>query len=204
MTLIPHISQYQFKDSGFVLRNKTHIIYTILLALVLFFPKTVTPVLHHENNFETSQSTVEVEEDKASRYIMSLNKSLSLNQATELVSHIREYSETFNLDYRLVLALIKVESTFDPDASNKGAKGLTQVVPYWHKDKIEDARYRLKVYSIFEPKLNIYVGSWILRECINRAGNLHGALVKYNASDTANEYADKVLKEYHSLVKKEI
>ncbi len=43
---------------------------------------------------------------------------------------IRHYSEQYGVDWRLVVAVITVESGFDHSAeSHKGAKGFTQVMP---------------------------------------------------------------------------
>jgi soluble lytic murein transglycosylase-like protein len=43
---------------------------------------------------------------------------------------VKEYSNQYSIDYLLILAIIKHESSFDEHAvSNRGARGLMQVMP---------------------------------------------------------------------------
>lgn len=91
----------------------------------------------------------------------------------------------------LMLSIIGIESTFNPNAkSYVGATGLTQVMPNIHKAKVKELGVDL--HSI---RGNIQVGIAILREYIDRDnGNIKKALQRYNGS-----YYDKSLK-YSGLV----
>jgi soluble lytic murein transglycosylase-like protein len=103
------------------------------------------------------------------------------------------------LDPLLILAVIAVESGFNPiAASDFGAKGLMQIVPRFHLDKLaahggEDA--------ILHPATNILVGAQILRDYIRRAGTLEEGLQLYAgaAEDPAQSYAQKVINEKQRL-----
>jgi len=98
------------------------------------------------------------------------------------------------LDPLLVIAVIAVESRFNPIAqSDGGAVGLMQVIPHYHADKF-DASERA---SVLEPHMNIHVGARILKEYIARAGNEVAGLQLYNGSsaDATNAYANRVLGE---------
>ena len=102
------------------------------------------------------------------------------------------------LDPLLVIAVIAVESRFNPIAqSDGGAVGLMQVIPRYHADKF-DASERT---AVLDPHTNIHVGARILKEYIARAGNEVAGLQLYNGSsaDATNAYANRVLGEKHWL-----
>lgn len=97
------------------------------------------------------------------------------------------------IDPLLIVAVMAVESRFNPFAeSQSGAQGLMQVIPRFHMDKIgkgngEDA--------LFDPELNVRVGTLVLREGLRRYGSLQGALQYYGGalSDPEAGYARKVM-----------
>jgi soluble lytic murein transglycosylase-like protein len=103
------------------------------------------------------------------------------------------------LDPLLILAVISVESRFNPIAeSNMGAKGLMQVIPKFHYEKLaehggEDA--------VLNPRTNMLVGAQILKEYIVRAGSLEAGLQMYNGAsgDATQGYAQKVITERQGL-----
>lgn len=69
---------------------------------------------------------------------------------------------THDLDPHLVLAVLRTESRFDAKArSHEGAKGLMQVIPRWHKDK-------LRGRDVFNARVNIEVGTQILADCFQK------------------------------------
>ena len=99
------------------------------------------------------------------------------------------------VDPLLILAVISVESRFNPVAeSSFGAKGLMQIIPKFHKDKLvehggDDA--------LLDPEVNIQVGAQVLREYIRRFGGTESALQAYaGALEEPNAmYAKQVLLE---------
>jgi soluble lytic murein transglycosylase-like protein len=92
-----------------------------------------------------------------------------------------------------------VESRFNPVAESLvGAKGLMQVVPRQHLDKLvehggEDA--------VLDPATNIALGARILKEYIRRTGSLEAGLQFYNGAlaDPSSQYAQKVFAEKERL-----
>ena len=93
----------------------------------------------------------------------------------------------------LILAVISVESGFKPEAKNRNATGLMQIIPFWHKEKVEAVGGTSQLAKI---ENNIAAGTKILKEYIERSrGNIFNAVYRYNASAHADAYAKKVLNE---------
>jgi hypothetical protein len=104
-----------------------------------------------------------------------------------------------SIDPLLVLAVIAVESRFNPVAeSSKGAKGLMQVIPRYHEEKLLAHGGE---HALLEPEVNIQVGTQILREYMARAGVMETALQMYNGAldEPTARYAGKVLAERERL-----
>ena len=103
------------------------------------------------------------------------------------------------LDPLLILAVMAVESSLNPSAESEyGAKGLMQVVPRFHLDKLA---YHGGEESVLDPRTNIRVGAEILRDYIQRAGDLRTGLQMYAGAveDAASQYAQRVLAEKSRL-----
>ncbi len=104
------------------------------------------------------------------------------------------------LDPLLILAVIAVESRFNPFAeSSMGAQGLMQVMSKVHKDKFDDHG---GVKAALNPVANIKVGSQILKEYVQRGGSVEAGLKSYVGAalhDTDYGYGAKVLAEYRRL-----
>lgn len=97
---------------------------------------------------------------------------------------IRHYSERYGFDWRLILAMIKQESRFSPQAeSQKGAYGLMQIMPV---TEVEVARI-LDVDDLSHPRNNIRGGIFYLKRlygifsAADEADRLKLALAAYNA-----------------------
>lgn len=97
------------------------------------------------------------------------------------------------IDPLLIVAVMAVESRFNPFAeSASGAQGLMQVIPRFHKDKIGKAKGE---DALFDPALNVRVGTLVLREGLRRYGSMQAALQYYGGalSDPEAGYARKVM-----------
>lgn len=97
------------------------------------------------------------------------------------------------VDPLLIVAVMAIESSFNPFAeSSMGAQGLMQVIPRFHLDKIGHAA---DDDALFDPMLNVHVGTLVLREGLQRFGSLQRALQYYGGalSDPNAKYANKVL-----------
>jgi len=103
------------------------------------------------------------------------------------------------LDPLLIIAVIGIESRFNPfSESVVGAKGLMQVVPRYHQDKLpEDADKA----AFLNPVINVRVGAKVLQESIRRSGGLENGLQQFGGAitDPERRYANKVLAEKQRL-----
>ena len=116
--------------------------------------------------------------------------------ATErMVAAAHRAAAEVGLDPLLVLAVISIESRFNPIAESvMGAKGLMQIIPKYHLQKLRAAGGE---HAVFDPESNIHVGTRILQEYVYRTGTLEGGLQFYNGAlrDGSAQYAHKVLAE---------
>ena len=117
-----------------------------------------------------------------------------------LVSEAYSIGSRTKLDPTLILAIVAVESSFNPFAqSSVGAQGLMQVMTRIHNDKYDDFGGN---FAAFDPVTNMRVGVKVLQECIARAGSLEGGLRYYvgaaNLPDDGG-YSTKVLAEHFRL-----
>lgn len=112
-----------------------------------------------------------------------------------LVDHLSTYYD--NIDPALIIAQIAVESRFDANAYNDGARGLMQLLPMYHEDRLiqfidEDWKYSRDLF--YDERLNIITGmdymSYILTEV---KGDESYALMWYNqgATSACDDYEEK-------------
>ena len=119
---------------------------------------------------------------------------------SRLVQEAWRLGQRAQLDPTLILAIMAVESRFNPFAQSAvGAQGLMQVMTRVHDDKYEVFGGQ---HAAFDPLTNLRVGVQVLKECIARAGSLEGGLRFYvgaaNLPDDGG-YAAKVLGEQSFL-----
>lgn len=126
---------------------------------------------------------------------------LSETKASQIVQEAIVNGDRHQLEPELILAVIAVESMFRERAvSRVGARGLMQVMPRVHRDKL---RHIGGTRALFDPAKNIHTGSQILVGYLNNhAGNLRRALLNYNGSlGMRSSYADRVMKIYSDFQK---
>ena len=117
-----------------------------------------------------------------------------------LVQEAWALGDRAGLDPTLILAVVAVESRFNPFAqSSVGAQGLMQVVTRAHDDKYEAFG---GTHAAFDPVTNLRVGVQVLKECISRAGDLNAGLSHCaGAASLPNDggYSARVLMEQRNL-----
>ena len=133
-------------------------------------------------------------------YWLSRKYSIAPEPLSALVAEAYETGAKTKLDPTLILAVMAVESGFNPFAqSNVGAQGLMQVMTKVHSEKYDNFGGS---FAAFDPLTNLRVGVKVLQECIARAGNLEGGLKLYVGAGNMDDdggYAAKVLAEHDRL-----
>ena len=147
------------------------------------------------NDFIVSQTDLEKEFEKTrvAKWISRKYK-VSNEAVREIVEISFNAGGDFEVDPYVVIAVIAIESSFNPLAeSSAGALGLMQVMPLIHRKKFEK-------YGGFDKsldvKVNVYVGTEILKNFYLRYGNYQRALLAYvGVSQNSNSsYPVKVLR----------
>lgn len=110
------------------------------------------------------------------------------NFRIELLKNIHREATRARLNPELVLAVIHVESNFDPYAiSSAGARGLMQIMPFWLEEigRPDD--------NLFRVSTNLRFGCTILRYYLDKEnGNRVRALARYNGSSGKRDYPARV------------
>lgn len=133
-------------------------------------------------------------------YWLSKKYKVAPEPVSALVAEAYETGERVKMDPTLILAVMAVESGFNPFAQSPvGAQGLMQVMTKVHSDKYENFGGKL---AAFDPVSNLRVGVKVLQECIQRAGSLADGLRFYVGAANLGEdggYVDKVMAEHQRL-----
>lgn len=113
-----------------------------------------------------------------------------------LVAEAFNMGEKARLDPTLILAVMAIESRFNPYAQSPvGAQGLMQVLTRAHTDKYADFGGQA---AAFDPLSNLRVGVKVLQDCIKQAGSVEGGLRLYvgAVSTDGGDYINKVMSEH--------
>jgi soluble lytic murein transglycosylase-like protein len=131
----------------------------------------------------------------------------------ELAEVIYEEAIRYNHDPKFILALIAIESSFQNwSVSEQGAKGLMQIMPYVAESLAQELGIEWSGdRTLFNPYLNIRIGSYYLFQLIKEFDDLRLALAAYNYGPTyikglkernkkiPNHYFYRIHTVYHTL-----
>jgi soluble lytic murein transglycosylase-like protein len=161
-----------------------------LAADVLFEPVTVVA-----GQIQAPAETALENEQRAVTEFIAKRYRVSEAAVSGYVAAAYRAGKEHSLDPLLILAVMAVESRYNPVAeSTVGAKGLMQVIPKYHLDKLTDHGGE---HALLEPEVNIEVGAQILREYQRRFQDTETALQMYAGAfdEPTSQYAAKVFAE---------
>lgn len=140
------------------------------------------------------------QEQSAVAYWISKKYRVAAEPIAAIVAEAYELGAQQKIDPTLLLAVMAVESSFNPFAqSSVGAQGLMQVMTRVHTAKYENFGGN---HAAFDPVSNLRVGASILKEYIQITGSVEGALKYYVGAanlQTDGGYAAKVLAEHRRM-----
>ncbi|VUD51326.1 Membrane-bound lytic murein transglycosylase C [Thalassocella blandensis] len=118
-----------------------------------------------------------------SRYIKDHDRRLFI------LKEVHHAATNANVSPEFVLAVIQIESMFDPYAvSSAGALGMMQVMPFWKKEIGRESD------NLIDVRTNLKYGCTILKHYLDRAkGDWKEALARYNGSYGQYWYPEKVM-----------
>lgn len=111
------------------------------------------------------------------------HKQISIDECKPIVE---KYASEYNVPEYIILAVIEVESDFDPAAtSSAGACGLMQMTPSTFEwlTSSEHLGENLGAYELYDPEVSIRYGVYYLRYLFTRFRNWDTALAAYNGGE---------------------
>jgi soluble lytic murein transglycosylase len=160
----------------------------VILALLCANYDTKSAFCGEENKKEMIVSEIV-------HFLKDKNVKLSDSKLESMAGTVYQESRLYDLDYRLVLAIIKVESNFRFNATSRdGATGLMQIKPSLAKfiSKSTGVEYRT-AKDLHEPDSNIKLGTYHISKLMEDFENVHAALHAYNVG--ANRAQKRLIKE---------
>src|SRR5688572_14343333 len=144
---------------------------------------------------QQSISVAQEREQQALAEFIARRWRIAESAALSFVAAAYHAGKVHSVDPVLILAVMAIESRYNPVAeSTMGAKGLMQVIPKYHLEKLLDHGGEP---ALLEPAVNIMVGAQILREYQRRFRDSETALQMYAGAldDATTQYASKVFAE---------
>jgi len=139
-------------------------------------------------------------EQAAIAYWLSKKYKVAPEPLSVLVAEAYDIGTRTKLDPTLILAIMAIESNFNPFAQSAvGAQGLMQVMTRVHTEKYQNFGGH---FAAFDPVSNLRVGVKVLQECIARAGSIEGGLRYYVGAASQPDdggYTAKVMAEHSRL-----
>lgn len=106
------------------------------------------------------------------------NEISSIDIDEEIYKAVVKYSAEYEIDEKLILAVIRTESDFNQYAlSYADCKGLMQLNDVFFKEEMEE----FGITDVYDIDSNIHLGTYYIRDCINKSnGDIKLALMMYN------------------------
>ena len=175
-------------------------LFGLTLPVERHWPVSVMPSLPAEGLTEAALSvparplaeTAQEREQRALADFIARRYRIADSAAASFVAIAYRAGKQHSVDPVLILSVMAIESRYNPVAeSTMGAKGLMQVIPRFHLEKLLDHGGE---EALLDPEVNIHVGAQILREYYRRFADQEMALQMYGGAfdEPTSQYANKV------------
>ena len=172
-----------------------------LQAVETRMPKQVEVILAQGEEKTKSPRENENYRDGLAAYITSVNETVSSQEATDIVDSVLDSAEKYDVDEKLVMAIVHTESTYYTDAvSYADFKGLMQTSDLLARE----AGYTPK--QLFYPEVSIDVGTSYINEKLEEFGDTRLALTAYNqgagtvySGEYSTDYADQAMERIENM-----
>lgn len=192
------------------MRRRTKI--TMLTVPLAFLIGTALAGIPYKSASANGESERNVVIDRIVAYLKGKHVDMKEDKLKAVVHTVCDEAHQHDLDYRLALAVIKVESNFKQDVvSEKGARGLFQIMPSLARYIAKDAGVTWNgSQCLHEPDNNIKLGVYHLSKLVGDFKSLPTALHAYNAGvgsvkarglgvgEPKTAYTKRVLREYEN------
>ena len=114
-----------------------------------------------------------------------------LSYPIEYSEYVEKASDEYNLDEALIYAVIRTESSFNPEAQSPvGACGLMQVMPssFEWLQSLRGTTGEYTTEDLFDPEICIDYGSYLLRYFMDTYEDERCAIAAYNAGFVVGEW----------------
>jgi soluble lytic murein transglycosylase len=203
-------------DKAFGVKKRIMKLYTrctAILFVILFCSAVIMGAFSYVGASGNDDKNRVAIKEKIFCYLKERKVSSNDEKLTKIANSVYDEAKDFEIDYRLVLAVMKVESNFKSDAiSKKGARGLLQIKPSLAKHVSKETGVSIKSPKCLEePEKNIRIGvshlSWLMEKFENLSTALHAynvGLGKVKPSTSEDNGPDtrftrKVLTEYQLI-----
>jgi len=142
--------------------------------LTYYYLTLLSQILEKVNEVSQTQGSMPVTTVSFEKLVGEKVGEPEIASTKEIKDMVKELALKYDVPYSLVMAVIKQESSFNPNATSpSGAMGLMQLMP-------TTARM-LGVENPYDPRENLEGGIKYLKSLLDRFGDVKLALAAYNA-----------------------
>lgn len=188
--------------------------YMIFPTAIILFLACISTTFSFTGKIIEDNSEKEIIISKTVQYLKEKKVNTSEEKMKTIANSVYKESQEYDIDYRLILAVMKIESNFKNEAiSRRGARGLMQVKPSSARSIARESGVEVKgVTCLHEPEKNIKIGVSYLSKLQGMFDNIVSALHAYNAGpakvkkpDHNNDakttaFTRKVMNEYQQII----
>lgn len=186
----------------------------ILPTAILFFLASLSATFSFTGKIIEDNSEKEMIISRTVQYLKEKKVNIAEEKIKAIANSVYKESQEYDIDYRLVLAVMKVESNFKSEAvSRRGARGLMQIKPSSAKMIGRESGVEVKgTKCLHEPEKNIKIGVSYLSKLQGMFDNIVSALHAYNAGPgrvkkpdpetgaKTTAFTRKVMDEYQQII----